>query len=237
MPSRICLALDCPTTAQAYRLTRALGKRCYAVKIHSLFDAEGGRRIVGTLLNAGAKRVWVDAKLHDTPKAAAKRAAAIACYGAHIISVHASGDVPMMKAVVDRLNTTFGSGAVSVWAITLLTSLESRGIARIYGRGRTPQEIVTELALMAKEAGLKCVVCSPWEVKLLSKHPNLQGLELVTPAVRSEKVNAGDHKRFSTPKKAIDSGANLIVVGEEVTEAEDPVAAFNAIEKEIADIS
>ena len=201
MTLQICLALDGSTVGDAYRLTRAVGKRCHAVKIHNLFDAEGGRRIVGTLLNAGAKRVWVDAKIHDTPKASAKRAAAIACYGAHIISVHASGGVPMMKAVVDRLSANFGPTAVSVWAITLPTSLDSKEIARIYGKERTPQQIVTELALMAKEAGVQGIICSPREVKLLSKHPNLNGLDLVTPGVRSPGTNAGDQKRVDTPRR------------------------------------
>ena len=237
MTPRICLALDGPTVADAYRLTRVVGEKCHAVKIHNLLDTEGGRRIVGALLNAGAKRVWVDAKLHDKPEAAAKRAAAIACYGTQIISVHASGGVAMMKAVVDRLNGSFGPGAVSVWAITLLTSLDPKEVVRIYGKRRTPQEIVTELALMAKEAGVQGIVCSPWEVKLLSKHPNLRGLDLVTPGVRSLGANIDDQKRVDTPRRALDSGANFIVVGGQVTEAEDPVTAFNAVAEEIAEIS
>src|SRR3989344_4619373 len=232
MMSGMCLALD-GQIGDAYRLTRAVGKYCYAVKIHNLFDSEGGRRIVGALSNAGAKRVWVDAKLHDSPKAATKRAVAIVSYGVQIITVHASGGVPMMKAVVDRLNKDFGPASVSVWAITLLTSLDLATIARAYTKGRTPQEIVTELALMAKEAGVHGVVCSPQEVRMLSKHPGLKGLDLITPGVRSLGASIGDQKRIGTPKQAIRDGADFIVVGSQVTEAEDPVAAFNAVAAEI----
>lgn len=233
MTSRICLALDGPLVGNAYRLARAIGKHCYAVKIHDLFDAEGGRRIVGVLSNAGAKRVWVDAKLHDSPKAATRRAVAIVSYGVHIITVHASGGVPMMKAVVDRLNKDFGPASVSVWAITLLTSLDSAQIARSHGKERTPRQIVLEFALMAKEAGVHGVICSPHEVRMLSKHPGLKGLKLITPGVRSLGASIGDQKRTGTPKQAIKDGADFIVVGSQVTEAEEPVAAFNAVAAEI----
>lgn len=230
--SKICLALDRLTAAQAYRLARVLGPQCHAVKIRELLYSQGGR-IIGGLSNAGRMQVFVDVKIHDIPEAAAENAVAIACHGAHIISVHASGGVPMMQAVVERLNTKFGPGVVSVWAVTLLTSLDLATIARAYSKGRTPQQIVTELALMAKEAGVQGIICSPREVKLLSKHPCLKGLKLVTPGVRSEGADVGGHKRFGTPKQAIDSDADFIVIGREVTEAKDPVAAFNAIVAEI----
>ena len=178
-------------------------------------------------------KVWVDAKLHDIPKTAAKRAAVITLlHDARIVTVHASGGVPMMRAVVDCLNTSCGP-VPSVWAVTVLTSLDPREIARIYGADRTPKQIVLDFAFMAKEAGVQGIICSPQEVGMLSKHPDLQGLKLVTPGVRSTGANIGDQKRIGTPKQAIDDGASFIVVGSQVTEAKDPVAAFNAIATEI----
>lgn len=232
--SKICLALDGLSAENAIRLANEVGGLCYAVKIHDLFDTAGGL-IVYRLMETGAKRVWVDVKLHDISKTAVKRAKAIVLHGAKIITVHASGGVEMMKAVVDMFNTSRGPVA-SVWAITLLTSLDPREIARIYGADRTPKQIVLDLALMAKEAGVQGIVCSPQEVGILSKHPDLWGLEFVTPGVRSTKANIGNQKRTGTPKQAIDDGASFIVVGSQVTEAEDPVAAFNAIAAEIGQL-
>lgn len=235
MTSKICLELDCLSAAQAYRLTRTLGPQCYAVKIRGLLYSQGGR-IIGGLSNAGRTKVFVDVKIHDIPGAAAENAMEIACHGAHIISVHAGGGIPMMKAVVNRLNKSFGPAAVSVWAVTLLTSLGPTEIERDfgkYGKNPTAKQIVLNRALMAKEAGVKCVICSPQEVRMLSKHPGLKGMKFVTPGVRSLGANIGDQKRIGTPKQALDDGASLIVVGSQVTEAEDPVAAFNAIMEEI----
>lgn len=229
--SKICLALDGLSAENAIRLTSEVGNLCHAVKIHDLFDAEGGN-IVHRLLDAGAWRVWIDAKFHDIPKTAANRAAKIVFHGAKIITAHASGGVPMMRTIVERLNTDNGSAA-SVWAVTLLTSLDPREIARIYGADRTPKQIVLDLAFMAKEAGVQGVICSPQEVGMLSRHPDLRGLKLVTPGVRSLGASIGDQKRTGTPKQAIGDGASFIVVGSQVTEAKDPAAAFDAIAAEI----
>src|SRR3989344_5426153 len=97
MQSKICLALDGLWSGPAIDLARTLASWVYAVKIHDLYDAEGPVVIRG-LRNVGVKRVWVDAKLHDTPDTVGLRALALARNGARIITVHASGGVPMMKA-------------------------------------------------------------------------------------------------------------------------------------------
>lgn len=229
--TKMIFAPDGLSIEEALRLTKELGPRCRAVKVHDLFD-EGGGDFLLRLSILGAIP-WVDAKIHDKPAAAARRAMKIARKGARIISVHASGGVPMMRAVVERLNTNYGPVA-SVWAVTLLTSLDPREIARIYGADRTPKQIVLDLAFMAKEAGVQGVICSPREVGMLSGHPDLLGLQLITPGVRSLGASIGDQKRTGTPKQAIDDGASFIVVGSQVTEAKDPVAAFNAIAAEIS---
>lgn len=229
--SKICLALDGLSVKKALHLTRKLGNRCHAIKIHDLYDTAGGH-IVRRLLNAGAKRVWVDVKLKDTPETAALRASAIMRHGATIITVHASGGVPMMKAVVDAVFTDCGSAA-SIWAITVLTSLDAEEIAHIHGADRIPKQIVLDFALDAKKAGLNGVVCSAEEVETLAEHPSLQGMALSVPGTRSIGVSTGGQKRTGTPKRALEDGATYIVVGSQVTKADDPVAAFEALEAEI----
>ena len=228
--SRICLALDGLPVGSAIDLAEKVGERCYAVKIHNLFDSEGGT--VVRVLSGSNTRIWVDAKLHDIPKTAAKRALAIARHGARIITVHASGGVEMMRTVVEQLKTMYGP-TVSVWAITVLTSLDQKETARVYGVQRTHKQVVIDLAFMAKEAGVQGLVCSPQEVRMLSMHPALKGLVLVTPGVRSLGRANDDQKRVGTPKQALDDGAHFIVVGSQVTESKNPIAAFNSIATEI----
>jgi len=93
------LALDGLPAKEALRLTAALGHRCHAIKIHDLFDKVGSR--IAHDLSKSGTRVLVDAKLHDIPKTVANRALAIVNHGASPVTVHASGGVPMMKAIVD----------------------------------------------------------------------------------------------------------------------------------------
>jgi orotidine-5'-phosphate decarboxylase len=59
-------------------------------------------------------------------------------------------------------------------------------------------------------------------------------LKLVTPGVRSAGSAKGDQKRVATPFEAIRDGADYLVIGRQVTRAEDPRGACEAILAEIA---
>ena len=49
------------------------------------------------------------------------------------------------------------------------------------------------------------------------------------PGVRLAEDAAGDQKRVTTPRKALDAGASILVVGRPITQAPDPDAAARAI--------
>lgn len=232
---RICLALDDLSAEDAIGLTVKLGARCHAVKIHDLYDAEGPT-IIKTLKKVGAKRVWVDTKLHDTKNTVALRVKALVGNGAEIITVHASGGVSMMKAAVDAAYNECRYQLAQIYAVTILTSLDEDEIGRIYGKDRTREQIVYEFALMAKEAGIWTVVCSAQEVGMLWQSPDLAGMEFTVPGTRSVGVASGQQKRSGTPWQATNDGATFLVAGSQVMEAEDPVAAFNAIATEIGQL-
>lgn len=225
MHSQICLALDNLSKARALQITGMLSQWLFAAKIHDLYDAEGAHA-VSELKKVGAKYVWVDAKLHDTKDTVGSRTRALVRNGANIITVHASGGVPMMKAAVDAATSECGDALAEIWGITVLTSLDAKEIAESYGADRTPARTVLDFALKAKEAGLQGVVCSAEEVEMLSKHPDLQGMRLVVPGTRSPGVAKGQQKRSATPTEAMTRGATLVVVGTEVTAAADPLLAF-----------
>ena len=225
--SRIVLALDGLSMAQAVELTKAVGERVYAVKIHNLVDEYGPKAAVDLLRRVGAARVWIDYKLHDIPATVEARARELAAAGANIITAHASGGVDMLKAAVR------GAGSeCEVFAISALTSLSEEEVGSIYGMD--PEGIVSRLALLAAEAGVHGLVCSPKEVGMLSLLHELRDLKLVTPGVRSPGVSADDQKRIGTPRGAIQDGASLLVIGRQIIGALDPMKALEDIESEIA---
>ncbi|MEI8096603.1 MAG: orotidine-5'-phosphate decarboxylase [Candidatus Moraniibacteriota bacterium] len=233
MNSKLCLALDGLPLSSALVLAKALGPRCYAVKAHELHDAHGPV-IIDALKQGGAKRIWIDYKTHDTPDTVALRVKSLVWNGADIVTVHASGGVLMMCAAVEAARIKSSASPAEIWAITVLTSLGSDEIARIYGADRTPQQIVLDLALMAKEAGVTGLVCSAQEVVSLRECQDLNDMKLVVPGTRSVGVALGNsQKRSGTPAQTIADGATLLVAGSQVTRAADPVEAFNTMADEI----
>lgn len=220
---RVILALDELRIDQCLDLVSKVGDLVYAVKIHNWFDRQGPA-IVQRLRSAGARRIWVDAKLHDTPNAVRLRAKAIAESGANIISVHASGEIEMMAAAVE-------TGPAEVYAVTALTSLSEEQARLMYGQPL--KAAVLHMARLAKLAGAHGVICSPNEVGFLSKMPGLQGMKFITPGVSSPNKAFWDQKRANTPARAVASGSTYIVIGRQVTQAPDPLKAFREVEKEI----
>ncbi len=224
MNERIILSADELDEQQLLALVSAVGDRVYAVKVHDAYD-RFGPGIVGELKDAGAKKVWMDAKLHDIPNTARARAKAFADNGIDIITVHASGGVEMMKAAKE------GAGSAEVYAVTVLTSLSEEAASSIYHQ--KVQEQVLALAHLADEAGVDGVVCSPQEVGMLAGDPSLARLKFITPGVRSPGADAHDQKRVMTPHEALAAGATHLVIGRQITTAADPVSALDALESEL----
>ncbi len=226
MQEKIILAADELTFDQCLDLASKIGSRVHAIKVHNVFDLQGPS-VVKQLREAGAQRVWVDAKLHDIPNTVRLRAKAIANSGADILTVHASGEIEMMMAAVE-------SGPAEIFAITVLTSLGEEQAHLLYGQ--PSKAAVLYLARLAKLAGVHGIVCSPKEVGILAKRPELKGLKFVTPGIRSAGKNAEDQQRVDTPAAAIKAGVTLLVVGRKITQASDPVAALEELEAEIAGV-
>lgn len=221
---KIILALDeIQDLDEALALVKKIGPQVYAVKVHNLYD-KFGPSIVDKLKEAGAEKVWVDFKLYDIPNTGRLRAENI---NADIISVHASGGVKMMKAIVDSCVAL----RKEIFAVTALTSFIENEVKQIYNR--EVDDVVLTLAKLSNEAGVSGIVCSPKEVKILRAHPEFKNLKIIVPGVRSIGTDTNDQSRVGTPKQAIADGADFLVIGREITSSKDPVLALLAIQKEI----
>jgi orotidine-5'-phosphate decarboxylase len=222
---KVILSADELNKDELFSLLKKVGSLVNCIKIHNLFDLHGPS-IVSDLKNAGAKRVWVDFKLHDIPNTVKLRAKALSESGCDIITVHASGGIEMMLAA----KQAFGSG--KVYAVTALTSLSDEMVKEIYNSSGA-EELVNRLALLVRESGVDGLVCSPKEISILRSNRQLTGLELVVPGIRSAGVETNDQRRFATPENAIKAGANFLVIGRQITKAANPVEALKLLEKEI----
>ncbi len=224
--SRFILAADGIALSGCHELS-PIASGLFAIKIHDQYDY-WGPRCIEQLRTFGFERVWVDLKLHDIPKTVGLRAAVLFNAGAHIITVHASGGIEMIRAALAARTNQHQK----VYAVTVLTSLPAEEVLHIYGDN--PWHTVRRLAKLAKKAGVQGIVCSPEEVSALASDPELEGLELICPGVRSIGISTHDQARVGTPTAAIRSGATRLVIGRQITEAEDRIAAFKALEEEVA---
>lgn len=227
--TKIILALDDLSLEESIDLVSRVGERCYAVKKHDILGAEG-ERTVRSLLMLPPKRVCIDRKIHDIPRSAAAQAARILAYGARIITVNAGTGLESMRAVAGEICQHPDALAL---ASLLHTGLSEKEIERIHGGDRTHNNILYDLAYSVLEAGLGGIVASPREVGMLKKHSDFKDMLFMAVSIHSKNADILDQKRFGTPQEAVDNGADLLVIGSEVTKAKNPVAAFNQFAVEL----
>ncbi|MDR1775600.1 MAG: orotidine-5'-phosphate decarboxylase [Actinomycetes bacterium] len=230
---RIIVALD-GSPVEARNWARRLSGTARWVKIGmTLFDITGPS-IVPEMHDLGFK-VFLDLKLHDIPFQVEHAAEHLASLGVDLLTVHAFGGRSMMGAAVEgsrRGAEAEDKPAPHVLAVTVLTSANEGTMASI-GINRPIIEQVELLARLAREACVHGVVCSPFEASMVRSILGT-GADIVTPGVRPAGASADDQSRVATPAQALQNGATQLVIGRPITQAADPVAAFQAILDEIA---
>ena len=87
------------------------------------------------------------------------------------------------------------------------------------------------LAALAQSSGMDGVVCSALEAAMLRKQAGA-AFCLVTPGIRPADAAADDQSRIMTPRAALQSGSNYLVIGRPITKADDPLLALQKITEE-----
>lgn len=224
---RLIVALDFPTQAKALALVSVLSGLVSTYKIGLQLYTVAGPAIVQAVAATGAK-IFLDLKLHDIPNTVAKAVAAAGELGVQMLTVHLSGGGPMLKAAVAaRAPNLFLLG------VTVLTSATQETLGEI-GVTASLENQVLRLAELGKNSGIDGLITSPQEVGLLREKLGPE-ITLVTPGVRPSWAAADDQKRFTTPRNALGSGADYLVIGRPITAAEDPRAAVERVVEELAD--
>lgn len=230
---RLIVALDVDTRAKALTLVEKLKKDIKIFKIGSELFTSCGPGIVEDVRNKGCE-VFLDLKFHDIPSTVAKSAAAAVRLGVFLFNVHALGGPDMMKKAASKVTEEARILKINkpkIIAVTMLTSMDENNLKKI-GIDDNMGNQVLRLAILARDSGLDGVVASPSEVKLIREKIGEDFL-VVTPGVRPSWAAKDDQKRITTPKEAIDSGANFIVIGRPIIEAPDPLSAARKILEEI----
>jgi len=217
---RLIVALDMPAVEEAQRLVAKLGNAVsfYKVGLELLFS--GGLELARALKGEG-KRVFLDMKLLDIGNTIERAVANATEFGADFLTVHGH-DLKTVRAAV----TGRGRSHLKLLAVTVLTNLTADDLKQ-QGSSLAPADLVLKRARLAHEAGFDGVVASGQEARRIREATG-PGFLIVTPGIRLTGSASDDQERITTPDHAIAAGADYIVVGRPITQADDPKAVADA---------
>jgi orotidine-5'-phosphate decarboxylase len=202
---KIIVALDVPTKKEALDLIEKLRDQISFFKIGLQLYTAKGPEIVRAVRATGAK-VFLDLKLHDIPNTVARAVESAGTLGVQMLTIHLSGGPEMIRtAVAARENN------LSILGVTVLTSATEETLQQTGIREKIDDHVL-RLARLGVEGGIDGLVASPHDVKMLRAEFGSK-IKIVTPGVRPNWAEAGDQKRVTMPREALDLGADYLVIG------------------------
>jgi orotidine-5'-phosphate decarboxylase len=222
--SKVIIALDFSERQQVLDLVSRLDPQECRLKVGKELFTSYGPQIVRDLQTLGFE-VFLDLKFHDIPNTVYKAIRAAADLGVWMVNVHASGGRAMLtqarQAIEDSQNKPL------LIAVTILTSLSASEVAEI-GYGQDVATQVKHLARLSYECGLDGVVCSAQEANII-KNVTTPEFLTVTPGIRLADATKDDQTRVMTPEAAVNNGADYLVIGRPITQANDPLVILRGI--------
>jgi len=224
---KIIVALDYADADSALKLVNQLDPALCRLKVGKELFTAAGPQFVEKLTRSNFG-VFLDLKFHDIPNTVAKACSAASNLGVWMLNVHASGGLEMMQAAKQAVDSSETKPLLI--AVTVLTSMNQETLSQIGIHTDLPAHVLN-LARLTQQAGLDGVVCSALEAKMLRSNLG-SGFCLVTPGIRPANASKDDQSRIVTPADALSLGASYLVIGRPITQADDPLAALEAISKE-----
>ncbi len=227
-PSPIILALDVPTQDQAFAWVHRLYPRITIFKVGMQLFYRYGPDLVTEIRNMGAD-IFLDLKLHDIPNTVAKACESILPLDVRFLTVHLSGGFEMLSAA----QSVIFESRTQLLGVTALTSLNDDALKAIYPDfSITASQWAIHLSELALKAGLAGVVCSAQEDAMIRQQCGKDFI-MVNPGIRPSGSARQDQQRVMTPRQAMEAGADYLVIGRPILEAEDPEAMAMQIQEEI----
>lgn len=220
---RLIVALDYPSREQARALVEELGDSVGFYKVGLELFMDGGSFELVDWLRERGKQVFVDLKFFDVPATVGRAVSRLNGRGIRFTTVH--GNDAMMCAAAEAKRD------FQVLAVTVLTSLD-RGDLDDLGFDCDVDDLVVSRARRAMECGCDGVIASGQDARALRQALG-GGFLVVCPGIRPV-MNDDDQKRTVNVQQAFDNGADYIVVGRPIRDAEDPAQAALQIQSQIA---
>jgi len=216
----IIVALDTVTLKETSSIIAELDPSKCMVKVGSVLFNANGRAALDLVANAGFE-IFFDIKFHDIPNTVKSSIKSFKGFPIKFFTVHLSGGKSMLvtaKEAAELIN----AGCIGV---SILTSLSNEEANTVYTR--SIENTVSDMLELAKISGCDGVVCSPLELNLAQEV--IPNLIKITPGIRANQNKTDDQTRTLSASEAITKGADFLVIGRPITEANDIGLAFEEI--------
>ncbi|QCE32312.1 orotidine-5'-phosphate decarboxylase [Acetobacteraceae bacterium] len=238
LPNRtgLIVALDTPSLEKAENIAKAIHP--YTDMLKTGMEYCYGAGLEKTKEIEQILPIFMDLKLYDIPATVKKGMKSLMRYRPTMVTIHASGGAEMVKAAKEGLLEGALENQVAppiLLAVTVLTSFSAQALSQT-GVPLSPLDQAVLLGNLAIEAGADGLVCSGHELSRLRQELGKKPV-LVTPGIRPLGNDTHDQKRTMTPAEAAKEGADWIVVGRPITEADDPAMAAKKIHEELLNVS
>ena len=231
---KIIVALDVETAEEARKHIEDLREYVGAFKIGLQLFTLAGASFVREVVENNTK-IFLDVKFHDIPNTVAKASVEVARLGVWMFNIHALGGGEMMRRAVENVREVCERENLKqpkIIGVTVLTSSDQKTLSEI-GIEREINSQVLNLARLTAKCGLDGVVASPLEVRAIRENIESEDFLIVTPGIRPGFATNNDQKRVTTPKDAARAGANYLVIGRPILQAENKITAVKKILEEL----
>ncbi|HSG31253.1 MAG TPA: orotidine-5'-phosphate decarboxylase [Thermodesulfobacteriota bacterium] len=230
---RIILALDFADFNESEKWVKRFSSKIKTYKVGPILYVKNGTDVLKRFSELGAD-IFLDLKFHDIPSTVEKTVRQLADLNINMFTLHALGGFDMMKrvseSVAEEADKLSKQKPITL-AVTVLTSHDESTLSEI-GINNSTKDEVLKLAGVADKAGIDGLVCSGQELEFIKQEFG-DRFKLVIPGIRPAS-NVHDQKRVMTPEAAVSKGADYLVIGRAITEAEDPDEVVEQIKKDIS---
>jgi len=230
---RIILALDFAEFEEAESWVKRFKGKIPTYKVGPILYLKHGKEVLKRFSELGVD-LFLDLKFHDIPSTVEKTVRQLSGLNIKMFTLHALGGFDMMKRVSDSVAEQadmLSKSKPMTLAVTVLTSHDEGTLSEI-GINDSVKDEVLKLAGVAEKAGIDGLVCSGQELEFIKKEFG-DRFKLIIPGIRPAS-KSHDQKRVVTPKDAISKGADYLVIGRAITEAENPENVVQQIKIDIS---
>ena len=231
---KLIVALDVSSEARALQIVDLLAEQVQVFKVGFELFVNAGPSIIEKI-HQRQKKVFLDLKFHDIPNTVTRAAVGASRLGVYMLNMHVTGGLEMMRRCREKVLDTCakeGHAPPKLLGVTVLTSLSNDMLKKELMVQHGVRTHVRHLASLAKQAGLDGVIASPKEITMIKEDCGAPFL-VVTPGIRPSWTPPDDQMRTATPREALKSEADYIVMGRGILKQDDPIKALELISIEI----